>query len=85
MNQFMKFIYVLVGVIFLASCAPRIKHSHGKPPHAKVKVKKSKNMHAPGQIKKVTGSKSARPYAPGQVKKHPSKKHHPKKHKKAKH
>lgn len=65
-------------IVLLASCAPKIKHSHGKYPHGKMKTTKSTKKHAPGQVKKVTGSKSARPYAPGQLKKHD------KKHRKAK-
>ena len=70
----MRFFYVFVGVLVLASCHAHVKHPKA-PKHPKVKIETASkgaadNRHAPGQIKKVTGSKSAKPYAPGQRKKH---------------
>lgn len=53
---------VLIGALFLASCAPGLRPpGHGGMP--------------PGQVKKITGAKSAKHYAPGQVKKKNKGKH----------
>jgi hypothetical protein len=77
MKKIMKFVYMMVVLVFLASCVV-----HGKPPkppkppkHPSGKVHPGhKGVHLPpGQVKKITGSQSAKPYAPGQMKKGPGK------------